>query len=138
MRDFMQYLRNRNVSPTRSRLRTTKWRVFIPVEGLAKAVRRAERDVSMIAIARFSASFKAAHIGKSSARKLSASRTFARFARRISPWTTTRRRWCPPQAAQTIPGPLTVRKRNRCRKRFMLPWRPDRAILELFYAVRLR
>jgi integrase/recombinase XerC len=146
LRSFLQYLRNRNVSPHTLAAYENDIATFLaftaalrqkPLDALSAA------DVDAFAIRAFLAELHKQRISAtSSARKLSAIRTFVRFLRREDlvehdPAALV----APPKRPETIPAHLTVAEMNRLLE---MPdastplGRRDRAILELFYASGLR
>ena len=146
LRDFVQYLRNRNVSPhtltayandVATLLDLTAQLRQKPVDALTPP------DVDAFAIRAFLGELHKQRISaSSSARKLSAARTFVRFLRREDliegdPAALI----AAPRRAETIPAHLTLEEMNRLLE---MPdtshslGRRDRAILELFYASGLR
>lgn len=146
LRDFVQYLRNRNVSPhtltayandVATLLDLTAQLRQKPVDALKPS------DVDAFAIRAFLGELHRQRISaSSSARKLSAARTFVRFLRREDliegdPAALI----AAPRRAETIPAHLTLEEMNRLLE---MPdtshslGRRDRAILELFYASGLR
>jgi integrase/recombinase XerC len=146
LRRFLQYLRNRNVSPHTLTAYENDVATFLqftaqirqrPLEALSPS------DVDAFAIRSFLGELHKQRISAtSSARKLSALRTFVRFLRREElvdndPAALV----AAPKRGQTIPAHLTVGEMNRLLE---MPdasnplGRRDRAILELFYASGLR
>jgi integrase/recombinase XerC len=146
LKAFLQYLRNRNVSPHTLTAYENDVATFLdfasalrqkPLDALNAA------DVDAFAIRAFLAELHKQRISAtSSARKLSAIRTFVRFLRREDlvendPAALV----APPKRPDTIPAHLTVAEMNRLLE---MPdsstplGRRDRAILELFYASGLR
>jgi integrase/recombinase XerC len=143
---FLQYLRNRNVSPHTLTAYGNDVSTFL---GFASALRQkpldalSAADVDAFAIRAFLADLHKQRISATSAaRKLSAIRTFVRFLRREDlvdndPAALV----APPKRPETIPAHLTVAEMNRLLE---MPdsstplGRRDRAILELFYASGLR
>ena len=146
LRDFVQYLRNRNVSPhtltayandVATLLDLTAQLRQKPVDALKPS------DVDAFAIRAFLGELHRQRISaSSSARKLSAARTFVRFLRREDliegdPVALI----AAPRRGETIPAHLTVEEMNGLLE---MPdtshslGRRDRAILELFYASGLR
>jgi integrase/recombinase XerC len=146
LRDFLQYLRNRNVSPHTLTAYENDVATFLQfAAGLRQKPLAAMRaaDVDAFAIRAFLAELHKQRISAtSSARKLSAIRTFVRFLRRQElvendPAALV----AAPKRPETIPAHLTVAEMNRLLE---MPdsstslGRRDRAILELFYASGLR
>ncbi len=146
LREFLQYLRNRNVS--RHTLTAYENDVGTFLEFSAKLRDKpfdalSPSDVDAFAIRSFLGELHKQRISAtSSARKLSALRTFVRFLRRedlleSDPAALV----AAPKRGQTIPAHLTVDEMNRLLE---MPdastplGRRDRAILELFYASGLR
>ena len=146
LRDFLQYLRNRNVS--RHTLTAYENDVATFLEFSAKLRDKpfdalSPSDVDAFAIRSFLGELHKQRISAtSSARKLSALRTFVRFLRRedlldSDPAALV----AAPKRGQSIPAHLTVAEMNRLLE---MPdastplGRRDRAILELFYASGLR
>jgi integrase/recombinase XerC len=146
LREFLQYLRNRNVSRHTLTAYENDVRTFLefsaklrdkPFDALSPS------DVDAFAIRSFLGELHKQRISAtSSARKLSALRTFVRFLRRedlleSDPAALV----AAPKRGQTIPAHLTVDEMNRLLE---MPdastplGRRDRAILELFYASGLR
>jgi integrase/recombinase XerC len=146
LRGFLQYLRNRNVSPhtvAAYESDVTQLLKFISQLKETQLDKLRPADVDVTAIRAFMAELHRKHISASSAgRKLSAVRTFFRFLRRedlvehdqsalVSS----------PKQGVTIPSHLTIDEMNRLLE---MPdgssplGRRDRAILELFYASGLR
>lgn len=146
LRDFLQYLRNRNVSRHTLTAYENDVATFLkyaseirqkPFDALLPA------DVDAFAIRAFLGELHKQRISaSSSARKLSAIRTFVKFLRREDlvdddPSALV----AAPRKAETIPAHLTVPEMNRLLE---MPdgtnpfGRRDRAILELFYASGLR
>lgn len=146
LRQFGQYLRNRNVSPhtltayqndVSSFLAFTAQVRQTPLDALSPT------DVDAVAIRTFLGELHKRRISaSSSARKLSAIRTFVRFLRREDliaddPAALV----ASPRKPQTIPAHLSIEEMNRLLE---MPdasapsGRRDRAILELFYASGLR
>src|SRR5688572_10588689 len=146
LRGFLKYLRNRNVSPH------TLTAYENDVETLLQFVARLRQksfdalspsDVDAFAIRAFLGELHRQRISASStARKLSAVRTFVRFLRREDlvdndPAALV----AAPKRPETIPAHLTIDEMNRLLE---MPdtsralGRRDRAILELFYASGLR
>jgi integrase/recombinase XerC len=146
VRGFLQYLRNRNVSPHTLSAYESDLSQFLqftsqlrrtPLDALDPS------DVDAFAIRAFLGELHKQRISaSSSARKLSALRTFVRFLRREDlvdndPAALV----AAPKRPQTIPAHLSVEEMNRLLE---MPdastplGRRDRAILELFYASGLR
>ncbi len=146
LRGFLQYLRNRNVSPhtvAAYESDITQLLKFISQMKETQVDKLRPADVDVIAIRAFMSDLHRKHISASSAgRKLSAVRTFFRFLRRedlvehdqsllVSS----------PKQGVTVPSHLTIDEMNRLLE---MPdgssplGRRDRAILELFYASGLR
>ena len=146
LRSFLQYLRNRNVS--RHTVTAYENDVATFLEFIAKLRQKpfdalSPSDVDAFAIRSFLGELHKQRISAiSSARKLSALRTFVRFLRREDlidhdPAALV----AAPKRGQTIPAHLTIDEMNRLLE---MPdastplGRRDRAILELFYASGLR
>ena len=146
LRQFLQHLRNRNVSPHTLTAYENDVATFLqfaarirqkPLDALSPS------DLDAFAIRSFLGELHKQRISAaSSARKLSALRTFVRFLRREDlvdndPAALV----AAPKRGQTIPAHLTVAEMNRLLE---MPdtsaplGRRDRAILELFYASGLR
>ena len=146
LRDFLQYLRNRNVSRHTLTAYENDVTTFLrfaagirqkPFDGLSPS------DVDAFAIRAFLGELHKQRISaSSSARKLSAIRTFIKFLRREDlveddPAALV----AAPRRGETIPAHLTMPEMNRLLE---MPdaanplGRRDRAILELFYASGLR
>ena len=146
LKDFLQHLRRRDVSPHTLAAYENDVATFLqhtarirqtPVDALAAS------DVNAFAIRAFLGELHKQRISASSAaRKLSAIRTFVKFLRREElieddPATLV----ASPKKPETIPAHLTVGEMNRLLE---MPdasnpfGRRDRAILELFYASGLR
>jgi len=146
LRDFLRYLRNRNVSPHTLTAYENDVATFLQfAAGLRQKSLDAlsPADVDAFAIRAFLGELHKQRISAtSSARKLSAIRTFVRFLRREDlvendPAALV----AAPKRPETIPAHLTVEEMNRLLE---MPdastplGRRDRAILELFYASGLR
>ena len=146
LRGFLQYLRNRNVSPhtvAAYESDITQLLKFISQVKETQVDKIRPADVDVVAIRAFMSQLHRKRISASSAgRKLSAVRTFFRFLRRedlvehdqsalVSS----------PKQGVTVPSHLTIDEMNRLLE---MPdgssplGRRDRAILELFYASGLR
>jgi integrase/recombinase XerC len=146
LRDFLQYLRNRNVSPHTLTAYENDIATFLTFASQARQKPfddLAPSDVDAFAIRSFLGELHKQRISaSSSARKLSAIRTFVKFLRREElvdddPSALV----AAPRKAETIPAHLTVPEMSRLLE---MPdgtnplGRRDRAILELFYASGLR
>ena len=146
LKNFLQHLRRRDVSPHTLTAYENDVATFLqftaqlrqkPLDGLSPA------DVDAFAIRAFLGELHKQRISAtSSARKLSALRTFVRFLRREDlvendPAALV----AAPKRGQTIPAHLTIEEMNRLLDMpdATIPLgRRDRAILELFYASGLR
>jgi integrase/recombinase XerC len=146
LRDFLQYLRNRNVSPHTLTAYENDVATFLHFTGQLRQKTHdtlGPADVDAFAIRAFLGELHKQRISaSSSARKLSAIRTFVKFLRREDlvendPAALV----AAPKRGETIPAHLTVDEMNRLLE---MPdssrplGRRDRAILELFYASGLR
>jgi integrase/recombinase XerC len=146
LRSFLQYLRNRNVSPhtvTAYESDISQLLKFIAQMRETQLDKVRPCDVDVSAIRAFMADLHRNRISASSAaRKLSAVRTFFRFLRREDLVDSDHSALVSsPKQGTTVPSHLTIDEMNRLLE---MPdpssplGRRDRAILELFYASGLR